>query len=590
VNRAEFLTPGAADGEVLAERYRIGARLRSTPLADVYAAHDAWLARPMHVAIERVEVLDDSDAAKRGSAGSSNRSAIQLLFSAAIRSALRVPLAMGLTLVHDLGELDGPNGSSRWMVAEPTPGLDVERAWLLFSGSVLERESLILQVAERLATIMLRLHAEGIIHGALGPSTVLLAGRAPSDLTVSVVDIGPRPEMMREDPARPEVTSALWRWWANAIPDPAPELLAGREPDERSDVYGFGCVIATLLSSIAIPESGWAELVQPTDAIDLGLELRRVSDQAMKRRPAERQYSFLVVTEQLAAIRSALAAEEHEPGTGLEKLEAAVASELAPELVAVLAWVSVRVPVKSMAWIPTWASLVVRVGLPVRAAAPEKRRTPFAAYRVQRARRVATTVALLVGVVAGPAALVGWVADYHHPSHALVALAPSPGITPNGGNIGRDQSTVVPSTIGTDVSYAVESLATAGLEPGLQLIERDGNNPSGAVLATSPRAGTEVTRGSVIHLTVASGFQKVPDGLIGEDQDEVTAALESAGFATRVVDRETRGYLTGYVLDVSTTSGARAEVGATLTITVAQYTGPTPTPTPTSTPPPTPTR
>jgi hypothetical protein len=583
------------EGPLLAERYRVGARLRSTPLAHVYDAYDIQLDRPMHLTIERGAPVDNDPSEIAAGAGLDGQWS-ELLFAAAIQSALHVPVAPGLPLVHDLGETDSSGPTLRWMITEPVPGVSVDRYRRAEPGSDREWEFLVLQVAEQLTAILQRLHTADITHGALGPSTVIIAGHTPADLVVSVVDLGPRPELTREHPTAPKSRSALWRWWGSVIQNPAPEVAAGREPDGRSDVYGFGRTIAALLASMNIPELGWAELLHPTDEIDVGMELRRVTEQATKQRPAERQYSFLVVAEQIAAIRSALHAEQHEPGTGLEQLEAATASELPAEFIAALARVSARTPAQWLTWIPGWASLVTRTGLPMRAAAPQKRqRTRFAAYRAQHTWRILRMAAFVLCLAAVPAAGLVWAATADRPSQTVPAPL-STSTLPGAGSTARNASPtpgtgtgsgVVPPLVGTDQSGAAAALAQAGLHLGT-VTQQDGNNPAGLILASSPAAGTTAGAGSPVDVTVASGLQTVPNGLVGHSQQQVSAALQGAGFTVTITTIDTSGYVTGYVLDVSPAPGTTAPVASAIAITVAQYTAPTPTPAPTPSGKPTP--
>lgn len=583
---------GAADEEIagalFGDRYRLGAPLRSTPLARVYQADDVHLARSMHVT---VETGIDGPAADAVAGEPSGQTIESRLFAAAMQSALAVPVVAGLAVVHDVGVARRSGRTVRWMAAEPVAGVSADRYRGALPGAetVPDRqwELLVLGVAEQLAGILQRLHAAGIVHGALGPSTVLVDGRTPADLAVGVVDLGPRPGLLREHPTAAKEAGMLWRRWADALADPAPEVAAGGEPDERSDIHGFGRVIEVMLESVAVPELGWDELVHPSESFDLGLELRRLAEQASKDRPAQRQYSFLVVGQQLADIRSAFTAEQQEPGAGLRRLEATVAAEPPAELVAVLGWLSARIPDRWLNWMPGWRPLVARVGLPVLvAAARKRRRTGFAAYWAQRTRRTIRAVAIALCVIAVVVVGVGWAAASSSTQAGPVPIStvPLPSATSPGPR--RTPSTdaasgVVPPLVGIDQDAAAAALARLGLHVGA-VDTKDGPEPAGRILASSPAAGAALKAGAAVDLTVASGNQTVPEGLVGHGQQEVTGALRAAGFTVAVVTVDTSSYVTGYVLDVNPEPGTAAPVGSAITVTVARYgTSPTLTPSPT---------
>ena len=298
----------------------------------------------------------------------------------------------------------------------------------------------------------------------------------------------------------------------------------------------------------------------------------------------------------LAGQRGTLAATLAARRQRLEQLEAATASELPAEFIAALARVSARTPAQWLTWIPGWASLVTRTGLPMRAAAPQKRqRTRFAAYRAQHTWRILRMAAFVLCLAAVPAAGLVWAATADRPSQTVPAPL-STSTLPGAGSTARNASPtpgtgtgsgVVPPLVGTDQSGAAAALAQAGLHLGT-VTQQDGNNPAGLILASSPAAGTTAGAGSPVDVTVASGLQTVPNGLVGHSQQQVSAALQGAGFTVTITTIDTSGYVTGYVLDVSPAPGTTAPVASAIAITVAQYTAPTPTPAPTPSGKPTP--
>lgn len=632
-------------GQLFAGRYRLEKLLRSTPLAHVYAAHDMAGNRAVQLTIGRAEP-----------AHGLKRRESQRLLAAAIQSAAQAPAIPGVAPVWDHGH-DVTNRDEladgvgvQWMAGAPVPGVTIDRYPRPREVSDFEWALLVLCVAARLAGTLIRLHDAGAVHGGLGPASVLIHGHTPAEVTVQLVDLGPGPRQLQAKDGAAE--SKLWRHWGGASIYAAPEIETGTKPSPRSDVYGFGLVLAALLSSVQIREPGWDELLHPETTVDVALELRRVAEQAMQEKPSHRQYSFHVVAEQLDAIRTGLVADLAAPGTGLGELDAVISSEPPAEFVAVVAWVSARIPAAFLMWIPGWKGLVARTGIPERMSRARKRAPQraagFAAYWAHRAHRRQRTAALLLAAAFLVVAAVGAAALRHEPRIGAAKASPatvqvpieagrsaadaitdlkSAGLTvagqstrhddivgagivlattPAGGTQisrgGRVQlivstgpagtpgpsSAAVPELTGGSQTQAAAALAKAGLKVGM-VSKRNGTAHAGTVLASDPAGNTATAPGSSVDLVVASGQQAIPAGLVGYGIQQVTATLTAAGFTVTVVNHETSRYETGYVLHVDPASGSPAAVGSAVTITVAHYASPaTSTPTPTHTPTPAP--
>lgn len=115
----------------------------------------------------------------------------------------------------------------------------------------------------------------------------------------------------------------------------------------------------------------------------------------------------------------------------------------------------------------------------------------------------------------------------------------------------------VPGVEGLPEADAVADIRGAGLAPSVERVSDDDIAP-GTVISQNPREGQEVESGSTVTIEVSTGPEENPSpapsatsdegealrSLIGEDGDEVEAALEGEGIAVEQVDAE-QGACTG---------------------------------------------
>ena len=131
----------------------------------------------------------------------------------------------------------------------------------------------------------------------------------------------------------------------------------------------------------------------------------------------------------------------------------------------------------------------------------------------------------------------------------------------------------LPDVVGLQVGQARARLGTLGLR--VRVIQTRSDRPQGEVVSQSPDAGTRVRKGDRVEVGVSSGpaLVTVPD-VTGLDEDSARVQLEQAGFAVSVVNAATSDpSQDGIVTDESPVSGGQARQGATVTITVARYSG-----------------
>lgn len=123
----------------------------------------------------------------------------------------------------------------------------------------------------------------------------------------------------------------------------------------------------------------------------------------------------------------------------------------------------------------------------------------------------------------------------------------------------------LPAVAGAPASTLQSRLEAAGLK--VQSSEKDGPDPAGTVLSMSPAAGTSVEAGSTVKLSTASGFQRLPAGLLGKSAKDAVAALHAAGFTARVAKSPGFGAPVDTVLAVEPRD--RAPVKGIVTMSVA---------------------
>jgi serine/threonine-protein kinase len=150
---------------------------------------------------------------------------------------------------------------------------------------------------------------------------------------------------------------------------------------------------------------------------------------------------------------------------------------------------------------------------------------------------------------------------------------------------GREKGKV-PDVVGQDREDARAQLEQAGFVVDATEQE-DADHEPGTVLSQNPAAGTELTQGKTVTITVAKEPEnaQVPS-VLGRGVDEAVNLLSDAGFVpnqvTQAVDQRSQD---GRVISQNPVGGTQTKSGSRVTITVGRYVPPTTAPTtPTTTP------
>lgn len=256
---------------VLGGRYRIEHTLGQGGMADVYAAHDERLDRPVAVKVLRPGLASDAGVRDR--------------FETEARSAARLSHP-NVVAVFDTGE----HGGVPYLVMERLPGQtladriqagNLDMAWVLrAAGDVLRA----LGAA----------HAAGIVHRDVKPGNILIG----ADGCAKVADFGIAKSVEASTQGDPTMTGVLLGTPAYL----APERIDGAPATAQSDLYAVGVVLYEALTGtrafagptpVAVARSVQHDTPAPLRQLnpDVPPALASVIEQAMDKDPARRPAS-----------------------------------------------------------------------------------------------------------------------------------------------------------------------------------------------------------------------------------------------------------------------------------------------------------
>jgi eukaryotic-like serine/threonine-protein kinase len=269
------------NGSVLANRYRIEARIGSGGMAEVYRGFDPVLNRTVAIKVLLAQFARDSSFVAR--------------FRREAQAAARLnhPNIVG---VYDTGA----DGETQFIVMEFIEGRTL--ADFLSAGRRLTPVQAA-EVAQKICGALAAAHAQGVIHRDIKPGNVMVT----RDGTVKVMDFGIARISSGVETA-PQTSAVLGT--ASYL---SPEQAQGAPVDARTDIYSLGTVLYEMLvgrppftgdSPVAIAYKQVNEPAVPPSQLnpDVPPRLDAVVMRALSKNPANRYQSALEFSEDLSRV------------------------------------------------------------------------------------------------------------------------------------------------------------------------------------------------------------------------------------------------------------------------------------------------
>ena len=128
--------------------------------------------------------------------------------------------------------------------------------------------------------------------------------------------------------------------------------------------------------------------------------------------------------------------------------------------------------------------------------------------------------------------------------------------------------TVPADLVGKDTAAAQSELQGLDLKSQVQT-QTDPAAP-GTVIATDPKGGSSVKKGSTVILLVSGGPAQVAvPNVVGQDAATASSALTGAGFVVQTTQQNSDTVATGQVISQDPSANAQAAKGSTVTLTVS---------------------
>lgn len=202
--------------------YEVVAPLGAGGMGEVYRARDTRLDRTVAIKLLSGQLARTPEAEAR------------FQREARAIAALQHP---NICVLHDLGR----EGDTSYLVMEYLEGETLAERLRRGPLPLAQLQAIGGQIAAALA----RAHRAGIIHRDLKPANIMLTGAGAQAqaklLDFGLAKAGVSTAVGGDTPTLPAATQA--GAVLGTIPYMAPEQIAGREADARSDIYAFGCVL-----------------------------------------------------------------------------------------------------------------------------------------------------------------------------------------------------------------------------------------------------------------------------------------------------------------------------------------------------------
>jgi eukaryotic-like serine/threonine-protein kinase len=511
------------NSKVLGGRYQLGAMIGTGGMADVYIAQDQRLSREVAVKILRSDLAKDSTFVAR------------FRKEAKAAAGLNHP---GIVAVYDSGEEPAP-----YIVMELVSGHTLRE--LIHDGERLPVDRA-LEIGAGILAALDYSHQRGIVHRDIKPANVMITDKGD----VKVMDFG----IAR---AMDDLGATLTSTW-NVVGTAqylSPEQALGEVADAPTDIYSTGCLLFELLTGrppytgetpVSIAYQHVSGVLTPARQLqpDLPESVEVLLTVALAKKPEDRYISANAMLEDINKIRAGQNISTKIARGPFVTRRTAIISGIAIFATAVAAILGLSLNGGST---PSLGNEIPNVvGL-----TESEARTLLPGYTItiQRAPdpripkdRVASQIPLATSQVTKGSAVTLTISD-----------GPGDAIVPDG-------------LVGMSLIDARTALAAAGL-----VIARTEAAPSdevqGTVLTVTPEAGSKVTAGTGVVLTIASGEIEVPN-LIGVEAIQAKTLLIQAGFLVREFNDYDAAQAIGVVIRQAPDAGTTQTIGKPVTITI----------------------
>jgi eukaryotic-like serine/threonine-protein kinase len=372
-------------------------------------------------------------------------------------------------------------------------------------------------------------HKAGIVHRDIKPANVMLTPNGG----VKVMDFGIA-RAVADTSATMTQTAAV----IGTAQYLSPEQARGETVDARSDLYSTGCLLYELLagrppfvgdSPVSVAYQHVREAPVPPSQLDPEItpEIDAVVLKALAKDPDDRYQS---AAEMRADITRLLTGEQ----TTAQRTTAVV-------------------PLAAAAMAANAYDTPTHVAGPPTVLPPEELEEDYEEEEPQKSRvGLAILIAALIVLVLG---LGGW---------ALYRI-----LNPTD-TVARVE---VPSVLGYTEQQARDQLTANKLQAEVKKVNGDAET-QGTITAQDPVGGTEVVENSTVTITVNEGPKSgtIPDGLVGQDVDDVENALEDLKFSnvnTVAAKSEDADTQPGEVISVAPKEGSTVPLDSKITVRYA---------------------
>ncbi|MCC6980670.1 MAG: protein kinase [Candidatus Melainabacteria bacterium] len=213
-----------AEGQVVANRYKILAQIGEGGMGSVYKAQDLFLKRTVALKLLHSEIAQKPVLVQR--------------FQKEVEATAKLAHD-GIVKVQDMGLSES---GAPFMVMDLIDGKGLDEI-LKEKGHLPVEESL--RIAHQIADAIGHAHERGVVHRDLKPSNVIVLKDASGKSTIKIVDFGIA-KLLESEGENDKLTKT-----GDIFGSPqymSPEQCRGEALDQRADIYSIGCVLFEMLT------------------------------------------------------------------------------------------------------------------------------------------------------------------------------------------------------------------------------------------------------------------------------------------------------------------------------------------------------